>query len=740
MTSVDSNFKQSLESPTYTKSSYHAPHYTSSVESARTALSAGSNEVLVGEQWLVLGRIGEGSFGEVFEARDIDTNRAYAVKREPKGMRHPQLKHESIMYDALVGGPGIPACHWYGEHEDFNCIVIDLLGPSLKMLRQAVSDISLDIALNVACQLINTMEHIHKRGIIYRDVKPDNFLFPANFHLPDPDCYETQTDNGFMVYETAHPSCKALFEEQDPSALKLHAIDFGLASWWRNPSTNKPYPEGKRKIRNKTGTARYASLNVHRGREHARRDDMESVGYLLIDLALGSLPWTGIQARNSRLGWDKMREAKSNIILQDLCAGLPKAYLRYIEYTRALKFEDEPDYAYLRTLFQGATDAGPYSEIVVSFDKSYQRDPEVKILSTVSDQSTFRKEEQQDNKHDQDRTWTAKDGEKVTPHNSRENDGIFTMDDIPNGAEKSHEINREKSEKQVNGQKNGRQRSRELSNTSPSGHKRYFKQSREKRSNVGWNTHRRLQQPWEPKIDWETIPSAEKTSASWGEDRPNGMWSKASTENRPDWAAKDAINESWALKNDGWGDSTIWDGGQQINVIDNKKSNGQNFQTAVSVQSWFPTAKFSEPDVLELTSDMAFVTLNQKNDGSTSDKAKAGKRGRHPTSKPGQQRRRSNDDKRFGYPEKGGNDVQKHTKSQTSQRRNGVWVSGGSATTTMKNVGDNVISDINQQHEWQRVGSTKSDRKPFKPKSYKQTGGYGRNSQQKGSNTIHPSK
>jgi hypothetical protein len=67
MTAVDSNFKQSLESPTYAKSSYHARHYTSSVESARTALSAGSNEVLVGEQWLVLGRIGEGSFGEVFE-------------------------------------------------------------------------------------------------------------------------------------------------------------------------------------------------------------------------------------------------------------------------------------------------------------------------------------------------------------------------------------------------------------------------------------------------------------------------------------------------------------------------------------------------------------------------------------------------------------------------------------------------------------------------------------------------
>ncbi|KAH8550934.1 kinase-like domain-containing protein, partial [Umbelopsis sp. PMI_123] len=489
--------KSSPESPTFVKSSYQVPHYTSSVESARTALSANSNDILVGEQWLVLGRIGEGSFGEVFEARDIDTNRSYAIKREPKSMRHPQLKHESIMYDALVGGPGIPACHWYGEHDDFNCIVIDLLGPSLKLLRQAVSDITLDIALNIACQLVN------------------NFLFPASFRLPDPECFEAQTDNGFMVYEAARPSCKALFEEQDPSSLKIFAIDFGLASWWRNPSTNKPYPEGKRRIRNKTGTARYASLNVHRGREHARRDDIESIGYLLIDLALGSLPWTGIQARNSRLGWDKMREAKEMTMLEDLCSGLPVAFLKYIEYARELKFDDQPDYAYLRSLFEGAKYGGPYSEIVIPFDRSYLRGNDIEELSTVSDQGTMVK----NTNSDKQQTWSDVEQYKAQGAITRDNDGIFAMDDIiPHDEEKASY--HDKREKHDHSPKNGRQRHRESSSTSPSSYKKLLQQTRDRRSNVGWNTHKRLQQAWEPKIDWETIPSAEKTSTSWGEDRP----------------------------------------------------------------------------------------------------------------------------------------------------------------------------------------------------------------------------
>ncbi|KAI9499608.1 kinase-like domain-containing protein, partial [Zychaea mexicana] len=280
-----------------------------------------SRDVIVGDQWLVLSRIGEGSFGEVFEVQDIDTLRLYAIKREPLDVRSPQLKHESIMYDILAGGRGIPQCQWYGEHDDFACIVIDLLGPSLRELHEAVSFISLDVIVQLGCQMISILEHIHRRGIVYRDVKPDNFLFPSSSATP-----------------------------------MLSVVDFGLATWWRNPATNKPYPQSKRRIKNKTGTARYASLNVHRGKTHSRRDDIESLGYLLLDLILGSLPWTGIQARNSKAGWDRMKELKEETLLTDLCAGLPQGFLRFIDYARGLRFSDQPDYDYLRQLMRDSLD------------------------------------------------------------------------------------------------------------------------------------------------------------------------------------------------------------------------------------------------------------------------------------------------------------------------------------------------------------------------------------------------
>ncbi|CEI96601.1 Putative CK1/CK1 protein kinase [Rhizopus microsporus] len=124
-----------------------------SFDSIRTDLSIGSKDVIVAEQWLVLGRIGEGSFGEVFEAEDIDTGRKYAIKREPLKMRHPQIKHESIIYDVLAGGPGIPQCHWHGQHDEFDCIVIDLLGPNLNQLKEVTTKLPVDVVIDFGCQM-----------------------------------------------------------------------------------------------------------------------------------------------------------------------------------------------------------------------------------------------------------------------------------------------------------------------------------------------------------------------------------------------------------------------------------------------------------------------------------------------------------------------------------------------------------------------------------------------------------
>lgn len=141
-----------------------------------------------------------------------------------------------------------------------------------------------------------------------------------------------------------------------------------MTTWWRNPKTKKPYSECKKPIKYKTGTARYASLNVHRGRTHARRDDMESLGYLLLDLLLnGELPWSGVTARTSKLGWDRLKSIKEEILLQDLCLGLPHGIMDFISYTRNLRFNDRPDYDYLKRLLIGcnATNGGPYSKLVL---------------------------------------------------------------------------------------------------------------------------------------------------------------------------------------------------------------------------------------------------------------------------------------------------------------------------------------------------------------------------------------
>jgi serine/threonine protein kinase len=182
--------------------------------------------------------------------------------------------------------------------------------------------------------------------VILRDVKPENFVFGA--HLPP------------LYNDGVKPTCKQVFEDywctNDP---KLYAIDFGLTCYWRDPHTGVAYSDSKKHIRDKTGTARYASIQVHRGNLPSRRDDLESIGYILLDLVLGGrLPWAGVHAKNSKAGWDKVWRVKVDTPLSELCAGLPQAVVDFIAYTRSLRFMDQPDYDRLRGFLHAAA-AGP---------------------------------------------------------------------------------------------------------------------------------------------------------------------------------------------------------------------------------------------------------------------------------------------------------------------------------------------------------------------------------------------
>jgi len=130
----------------------------------------------------------------------------------------------------------------------------------------------------------------------------------------------------------------------------VHVIDYGLSKRYRDPKTGKhiPYREGK----SLTGTARYASINTHKGREQSRGDDMESFGYILVYLFKGSLPWQGMPAPSKKNKYELIMQKKIETSLETLCSGMPSEFERYLDYCRKLKFEDKPDYHYLKRLFK----------------------------------------------------------------------------------------------------------------------------------------------------------------------------------------------------------------------------------------------------------------------------------------------------------------------------------------------------------------------------------------------------
>ena len=159
-------------------------------------------------------------------------------------------------------------------------------------------------------------------------------------------------------------------------------IDFGLAKRFKDPKTGLhiPYRDGK----SLTGTARYASINTHLGIEQARRDDLESLAYVLIYFLKGELPWQGLKVKNMREKYEKIMEKKISTNVESLCKGLPCKYIYYIKaefaellnYTRDILFEDKPDYAFVKNLFKKIIDKEKI-EVDFNFDWSSLKKPEI---------------------------------------------------------------------------------------------------------------------------------------------------------------------------------------------------------------------------------------------------------------------------------------------------------------------------------------------------------------------------
>ncbi|XP_074589584.1 uncharacterized protein LOC141845426 [Curcuma longa] len=273
-------------------------------------------ENIVGGKFNLGRKIGSGSFGELYLGVDIQTGEEVAMKLEPIKTKHPQLQYESKLYILLQGGSGIPQLRWFGVEEEFNVMVIDLLGPSLEdLFNYCNQKFTLKTVLMLADQLINRIEYLHSKGFLHRDIKPDNFLMGIG-----------------------------------RKANQVYVIDYGLAKKYRDLQTHKhiPYREHK----NLTGTARYASVNTHLGVEQSRRDDLESLGYVLMYFLRGSLPWQGLKAGTKKQKYDKISEKKMLTPIEVLCKSYPTEFISYFHYCRSLRFEDKPDYSYLKRLFR----------------------------------------------------------------------------------------------------------------------------------------------------------------------------------------------------------------------------------------------------------------------------------------------------------------------------------------------------------------------------------------------------
>ncbi|CAL5208028.1 unnamed protein product [Lathyrus oleraceus] len=273
-------------------------------------------DLVIGGKFKLGRKIGSGSFGELYLGVNVQTQEEVAVKLEPVKTKHPQLLYESKLYMLLQGGTGIPHIKWSGVEGDYNVMAIDLLGPSLEDLFNYCSrKFSLKTVLMLADQLINRVEYMHSRGFLHRDIKPDNFLMGLG-----------------------------------RKANQVYIIDYGLAKKYRDLQTHKhiPYKENK----NLTGTARYASVNTHLGVEQSRRDDLESLGYVLMYFLRGSLPWQGLKAGTKKQKYDKISEKKMLTPIEVLCKLHPTEFTSYFHYCRSLRFEDKPDYSYLKRLFR----------------------------------------------------------------------------------------------------------------------------------------------------------------------------------------------------------------------------------------------------------------------------------------------------------------------------------------------------------------------------------------------------
>ncbi|CAK93795.1 unnamed protein product (macronuclear) [Paramecium tetraurelia] len=265
---------------------------------------------LIGNVYKVKKLLSQGSFGRVYLGRNIESGMKVAIKVEKQEIKRGQLRHyqQVKILKKLRGISQVPQLLWHGKHNEFQVMITKMLGFDLIYFLKKHKRFSNECIFNIAQQMIEILENIHKKNILHRDLKPENILGKRHSD-------------------------------------QIYLIDYGIA---------KDFVKSKKQSQVKIpfiGTSRYASITAHQGLEQSRRDDLESLGYVLIYLFKQKLPWSNYEnSEYDRL--ERIGQLKSEIPLKEICEGCPQQLYNYMIQVAELNHQQVPNYQKLKSIFQ----------------------------------------------------------------------------------------------------------------------------------------------------------------------------------------------------------------------------------------------------------------------------------------------------------------------------------------------------------------------------------------------------
>ena len=260
-------------------------------------------------------KIGAGAFGQIYKCQNVKTKEIYAGKIESLTSISPQLYHEYKILNEMKGKFGFPTCYKLINTKQDRTLIMDFLGPNLETIMNKMPNqkFTMKTALMITEQIIQRLKDLHSKFLLHRDMKPENFVIG-----------------------------------QKGKERTIFLIDFGLSRKYINERTLEHIPlKDKRPI---LGTVRYISINTHLGFEQSRRDDLESLAYIMIYFIMGELPWQCIKAKTKKEKYDKILAKKKETVPNEICKFLPEEIKTFVGNILKLDFSEKPDYAFLTSL------------------------------------------------------------------------------------------------------------------------------------------------------------------------------------------------------------------------------------------------------------------------------------------------------------------------------------------------------------------------------------------------------